>query len=91
MAEILPIRRKTLSNQSINQAINQSVKTPQTGFLFKKKHASTFNFPQRSKCFTRVTPKKLMMKMRHRVSSLNSHTGKFYSKFQKLFVSYTHG
>ena len=36
MAEILPIRRKTLSNQSINQAINQSVITPQTGFYLKK-------------------------------------------------------
>ena len=29
MAEILPIRRKTLSNQSINQSINQSNKQRQ--------------------------------------------------------------
>ena len=59
MAEILPTRRKTLSNQSINQTINQSVITPQTCFYLKKNlQPLTFHKVQNALHeFTRVTPK----------------------------------
>ena len=54
MAEILPIRRKTLYNQSINQSYPPSIKKHTLENLFKVFHSSAFQTISRRSVYIKI-------------------------------------